>query len=84
MAGMFNGKPWAENFREIPISRETGGKSLRLGNSRATGSSHILEAITFASGIQITIYKNHLKDHKILFLNMLLICKKCIVMQSYN
>ena len=64
---MFNGKPRAGNSREIPVSRETGGKSLSLGNSRvtgisrgsgnsrATGNSRILEAITFSSGIQITI-----------------------------
>ena len=46
---MFNVKPWAGNSREIPVSRETGGKSLSLGNSR------ILEAITFSLSIQITI-----------------------------
>ena len=64
---MFNGKPRAGNSREIPVSRETGGKSLSLGNSRVTGisrgsgnsratrSSGILEATTFSSGIQIEI-----------------------------
>ena len=66
-AVMFNGKPRAVNSREIPVSRETDGKSLSLpnslvmgisrssGNSRATGNSRILEAITFSHGIQITI-----------------------------
>ena len=34
---MFNGKPRAGNFWEMPVSRETGGKSLSLGNSRVTG-----------------------------------------------
>ena len=64
---MFKGKPRAGNSREIPVSRETGEKSLSLGksrvtgisrgsgNSRVTGNSRILEAITFLSGIQITI-----------------------------
>ena len=67
VAVMFNGKPRAGNSQEIPISQETGEKSLNLGNSRVTGisrgsgnsraagSSRILEAITFSSGIQITI-----------------------------
>ena len=36
---MFNGKPWAGNSREFPVSQETGGKFLDLGNSRATGNS---------------------------------------------
>ena len=38
-AAMFNGKPWAVNSWEIPVSWETGGKSLSLGTSRVTGIS---------------------------------------------
>ena len=79
---MFNGKPRAGNSREIPVARETGGKSLSLGNSRvtgisrglgnsrATGNSRILEAITFSPGIQITIRTYYLKSYKIFFSNM--------------
>ena len=36
---MFNGKPRAGNSREFPVSRETGGKFLDLGNSRVSGIS---------------------------------------------
>ena len=65
VAGMFNGKPRAGNFREIPVSWEMGGKSLSLGKSRATGiscssgvsramgRSRILKAITISSNVQI-------------------------------
>ena len=36
-AAMFNGKPRAGNSREIPVSRETGGKFSDLGNSPYLG-----------------------------------------------
>ena len=39
VAAMFNGKPRAGNSREFPVSRETGGKFLDLGNSRVSGIS---------------------------------------------
>ena len=67
LPGMFNGKPWAGNSREFLISREMGGKSLSLGNSRVkgisrgsgnshvTGNSYVLKVITFSSGVQIAI-----------------------------
>ena len=58
LPGRFNGKPRAGNSREIPVSRETGGEILSLGNSR------ILKAITFSSGVQIAVLKKHWKAHK--------------------
>ena len=65
--GRFNGKLRVGNSREIPVSRETGGKSLSLRNSQVTGisrglgnscamrNSHVLEVITFSPGNQIII-----------------------------
>ena len=55
------------NYLELLVSHEMGGKSLSLrislvteiprglGNFCATGNSHILEAITLSSSVQISI-----------------------------
>ena len=93
--GMFKGKPRAGNSQEIPISWEVGGKSLSIGNSRVTGifcglgnshdmgNSRILEVITFSYGIQIAILKMHLKDCKILFESLQILCFKVMCVQCY-
>ena len=81
MAGMFYGKPWVGNYQEIPISRETGGKSLSLRNSRVMGisrglgnscakaNSSILKAITLSFDVQTVFLKIHLKADNFSLIN---------------